>query len=435
MKLEISKILILFILAKNLGAASSSVISSQLNWDAGFNEGTQATESYGNLRLSPVSVNCDEFDQDFLKAMWTKDQFSSISTPGNKIVIEANGNSNVGGSGIGIRSLFVPIETNGTFCVTVNPEINKSGGIYISGSPWATNYFSIYFYKDAIYPVIKTHWLNGITGSSQTFSVIGSEANLCISKNGSNISASFFDSVQNETFTAITINLGEVNYSVGLGMPFPTGISNNRADYSNFQVRPYVSEGTWTSAPIDLGGVPSVPAQIAWDGETPAGSSISLQTASSGDGLTWSAWSLASSSRSNQAVSSPSQRYLKVKVTMKPSSDLQTSPTLHSISIEQTDFVGELLPLAKAKAVPNPTKGGVIHFEYLLADSAKAAKVYLSGPNGEILEEIEAGASLGVNQVDIDSSKLAQGVYFVRVLVTDKNGSEHSVVKKVVVLK
>jgi hypothetical protein len=94
----------------------------------------------------------------------------------------------------------------------------------------------------------------------------------------------------------------------------------------------YPSSGTWTSAVQDLAYV------VSWTSltdstTTPDDSSVSYQTRTSSDNISWTVWE----NVTGGAIASTAQRYIQVKATLNASTDLDDAPTLHSMTINYSD--------------------------------------------------------------------------------------------------
>ena len=93
----------------------------------------------------------------------------------------------------------------------------------------------------------------------------------------------------------------------------------------------YTSGGTFTSSMLDAGRAATW-GNATWTAVLPAGTSFVVETMSSSDGVTWSAWSQVGS---NGAITSPSGRYLKYRIRFTTTDPTQTA-TLYDISFTWT---------------------------------------------------------------------------------------------------
>ena len=89
----------------------------------------------------------------------------------------------------------------------------------------------------------------------------------------------------------------------------------------------YASSGTFTSSVFDAGsnvawGTAALPANVL------AGTTLTVQTSSSTDGVNWSAWSTVTN---GGTITSPSGRYLRYEIVLT-ATDPTVTPTLSTIS-------------------------------------------------------------------------------------------------------
>ncbi len=90
----------------------------------------------------------------------------------------------------------------------------------------------------------------------------------------------------------------------------------------------YPTSGTWTSGAIDLSYVTSWSTLTA-STTTPGDSSITYESRSSSDKLTWTSWVPVSGG----TISSAANRYIQIRATLNATSDKTQTPTLSSVSI------------------------------------------------------------------------------------------------------
>jgi hypothetical protein len=231
-----------------------------------------------------------------------------------------------------------------------------------------------------------------------------------------------------------TVPLSPVNYWIGLGIPAGSSLSGT-ATYSNFQVLPYTSTGTWTSAPIDLGGSPSRRPILSWLADVSATCTVQIQTRQSPDGQAWGVWSDPYASPHSLPLAGVAQRYVQILATLASSDPSGNStPVLHSISLDVQDFGRpQLLEKANVKVLPNPVKGDRAVVQWLLSSPAKNVRLEFSGPGRPQMLVVNGAGSVGLNSYSLDCSQLANDVYFVRVRALGMDGSEYAVVKKILV--
>lgn len=114
------------------------------------------------------------------------------------------------------------------------------------------------------------------------------------------------------------------------------------SDYSNggqkvsvdwVRILPYaVLTGTYESPAVDT-GAPGAISQIAWNGVTPGGTTITMRARSSTDAASWSAWS--SPVGNGGTIASPPGRYLQYQATLM-SNDAGVSPEIDDVTLAGT---------------------------------------------------------------------------------------------------
>lgn len=90
----------------------------------------------------------------------------------------------------------------------------------------------------------------------------------------------------------------------------------------------YQATGTWYSSTLDFEHVASWQT-ITIDAQTPGDSSLTYQTRSSSNGVSWSGWETVAGS----TIASPPARYLQVKTQFTASSSLVETPILRSLAV------------------------------------------------------------------------------------------------------
>ena len=108
-------------------------------------------------------------------------------------------------------------------------------------------------------------------------------------------------------------------------------------EYSDFELKPLVQQGYWSSAPKFLSGTPTTIGTIQWSQDTPAGTKIDIQTSTSSDGLNWSNWSDPYPNSLGSTITSPSRPYIRVAATLFADANRDNSPVLKDITINYPD--------------------------------------------------------------------------------------------------
>ncbi|HEY3108427.1 MAG TPA: hypothetical protein VGL23_06725, partial [Chloroflexota bacterium] len=121
-----------------------------------------------------------------------------------------------------------------------------------------------------------------------------------------------------------------------------------RLDLGWLRVESYAAGATaYVSCVKDAGAVGPW-ARLAWDGQTPAGTGLSLETRSSVDNLSWSGWSAVAVS--GDPIASPAGRYLQYRATL--TSSTTASPRLDDIAY--TTAADTPTPTATATSTATP---------------------------------------------------------------------------------
>jgi hypothetical protein len=96
------------------------------------------------------------------------------------------------------------------------------------------------------------------------------------------------------------------------------------------EIRPFVT-GSLLSTVKDTGGT-STWSTINWTAAVPQGTSLSLNTRSSNDSITWSQWS-ANYTSSGAPIKSSTGRYIQYQALFSASGNSTQTPTLHSVTL------------------------------------------------------------------------------------------------------
>ena len=71
---------------------------------------------------------------------------------------------------------------------------------------------------------------------------------------------------------------------------------------------------------------------------------------------------------------------------------------------------------------PNPSPDGSGHFTYILSAPAESARLRVYALSGRLVEDVDAGAGFGYNQVPFEPQSLAGGTYLYRLEVNLTDG-------------
>jgi hypothetical protein len=130
---------------------------------------------------------------------------------------------------------------------------------------------------------------------------------------------------------------GNLAYTVAATFPGGTSMKIALSSFSgapqpslqadSVRVVSYPGSGTFVSSTFDAGGNATWGA-VSWTANVPAGTTLTVETSSSVDGVTWTPWTGASN---GGTVASPSGRYLRYRVTLT-TTDPALTPILNDIS-------------------------------------------------------------------------------------------------------
>jgi hypothetical protein len=143
------------------------------------------------------------------------------------------------------------------------------------------------------------------------------------------------------------------SHPVSITAPMYIYLSNNSAtatlyaDWVRIDQYP-TTAATYTSCIKDAGQQVSW-ATISWQGQSPAGTSVSFQTRTSPDAVSWSAWS----SPSGGQITSPPGRYLQYAATLTGTSQL--SPEIDQVVLTTASPTATPTATGTATLTPSPT--------------------------------------------------------------------------------
>ncbi len=200
---------------------------------------------------------------------------------------------------------------------------------------------------------------------------------------------------------------------------------------------------TYTSPTLDLGENKVVSFnRIMWDGNTPEGSDLKLQTRTSVDGISWSEWSREYNNPSGENIDSPLRRYLQYRANFKVGSNITAATSLDRTIIEYN-------------RTPSPTNNLLPINDRTLSDSDKLAWDVSSDPDPEdiitytveldnnndfgSLDSVTSrinNAEININQLENFSNLEDDTRYYWRVKTVDNqnNQSDYSTEEKYFIL-
>jgi hypothetical protein len=324
-KMHIKLVIIFFIsifICHQIRAQSSVTITSQSDWESGVLSPSVTSGQTGALRLSTGFVNgYDDFNGG-LKPWWTN--FGSAVLPGIlRHSIVANAGQRVGvwsGAFSAVRDLQISAGIN------VGCSGCFLGGLgFDSGSQQAQVRLSG---ANLSFP--------GAINGPGSLSVNAGWNQIRMTKSGDSY---FGETRQNGsvpwTFLgSITMTASSVMVFLGLA---PTSTNSYTMEYQNFDAKPLSSQGTWTSTTYSLSGTPSTVGSIRWTQDSPTGTHIDIQTATSADGLNWSNWSPVYVDSFGSTITSPTRPFIRVAATLYSDPNHEFSPILKDITIIYPD--------------------------------------------------------------------------------------------------
>lgn len=100
------------------------------------------------------------------------------------------------------------------------------------------------------------------------------------------------------------------------------------------------------------------------------------------------------------------------------------------------DFNGDLVSADHVKALPNPVRSDQAVLEYELAAPATEVTLEFLNSQGELMQSVDGGRSVGKNRYLWDVSSLANGVYLFRVKARSaEDGKVYNALRKVAVIR
>jgi hypothetical protein len=421
------------------------VLSTEMDWAKGQCVITNPFRVFGQLELSPdCKISGDELEQPFIKSIWQMISGTNYSeTISGQMTLGAN-------PGMGLVSVYEPMDGRKIFAYgTIGPlDANGAGCLFLNSAPWSLSGYGIAITRTTS-GLVAEAILNSAVVRAVPINASIYSLDVCITFSASVNSqvCSYYRSTGTAQWQPLTstggvwniidcsvATLSPVNFSLGLGIPAGAPLTGT-ATYSNFQVLPYASSGTWTSAPIDVGGTPSRPPFLSWVADVSPTCTIQIQSRQSSDGQTWGAWSDAYASAAGLPLAGAPQRYVQLFATLASSDPSGNStPVLHSIKLDVQDFgSSNLLDSTNVKILPNPIKGDSAVVQWLLSSPARNVRLEFSGPGRPQLLVVNGPGAVGLNSYTLDCSNLANDVYFVRVRALGMDGREFDVVKKLLV--
>jgi N-acetylneuraminic acid mutarotase len=195
----------------------------------------------------------------------------------------------------------------------------------------------------------------------------------------------------------------------------------------------YPASGTWTSGAIDLTYVTSW-TSLTSSVTTPGDSSVTFETRTSSDRVSWTSWV----SVSGGTISSAANRYIQVRATLNATSDKTQTPTLSSVSVNYSgDTSSPTNPIsitAKSQSVAGVTLTNSTSYSYTnpyfswsgAADADTSVAGYYvyfgtsSSADPAVLGNYQTGNTYTV------TTPLSNNTYYLRIKTKDSGGNTSS---------
>lgn len=194
----------------------------------------------------------------------------------------------------------------------------------------------------------------------------------------------------------------------------------------------YPTSGTWTSDTLDLTYVASW-TSLAATAQTPSDSSVSYETRTSTDKITWSSWQ----SVSGGVIASPARRYVQVRATLTSSTGQTATPIITGVSI---NYVGDVSPptnpsLASAKSQQisgvdlttgstYPYTNPYFTFSGAADTETSIAGYYIYFGTSSSGDPLTLGAFQTAATYTITSPLTSGNTYYLRVVTEDASGNQ-----------
>jgi hypothetical protein len=331
----------IFAIIPRLGNTETSwSIDADADWLRGQGVNIDSQSRKGQISIqSNIGVNPDEFDVAGKMFWQSLGSAFSITSSLDKIRIFASfGQPN---TNIGIFSTAFTPPTE----ISIETKVDAGcSGCTIGG---------IFFY--GLSPTVSTV----VTGASQIIvnqglgiSIGTPVVFLKIQKTGS-LANSYYRKNLQENWTQIaSVQVVAPTNLMGVGLGIITGsIITTIAEYEYFRVTPFSPKATWDSGGQDLTKTPTTQGVISWLQDTPVGTGISLQTATSDNGVDWSTWSAPYIDSLGSVITSTSRRFIRVAATLVSDDSHTVAPVLKRIEIKYAN-AAPLTPILNSSSHP-----------------------------------------------------------------------------------
>jgi methionine-rich copper-binding protein CopC len=292
--------------------------TSVSDFNAGTQNGTMVTDTAGG-EVSLASSFNDDFDGSALSSAWATTSWAPSGGGPTSVTVSAGILSVAGAEVLSTQTITsTAIEGRVAFGVTPYQHFGMATDFSsVAGNFWAI--FSTAGTNNTLFARVNSFGattdvsLGALPSGFQTYRV-------------QYVSGGFQFLVDGVAQTTIAASF-PTGSPIKLAMSAFSGSPQPPLQVDWARVASYPSSGTFTSSVFDAGRTASW-GTVSWTANLPAGTTLTVQTSSSTDGVNWSAWSTATN---GQTVASPSGRYLRYQVVLT-TTDPTLTPTLSDIT-------------------------------------------------------------------------------------------------------
>ncbi len=298
------------------GGWSQSTLAA---FSAGTQSNTMVTATAGG-QVSLASIFSDNFQESSLSSAWTTSSWAS-SGGGPTSVTLSGGVLSVGGAEV-LSTQTIPNGVGVDGSVDFGAAPYQNFGMATGLSTSAGNYWAMFGTGGTANTLLAQV---NVSGTTQVVS-LGALPSGFHDYRIQPVSGGIQFSVDGVVLTTINLTIPSgtplaVTMSAFSGAPQPA------LQVDSVSMTSYASSGTFTSSVFDAGSSVAW-GTAAWTANVPAGTTLTVQTSSSTDGVNWSAWSTVTN---GGTITSPSGRYLRYEIVLTTTNPAVT-PTLSTIS-------------------------------------------------------------------------------------------------------
>jgi hypothetical protein len=297
--------------------STGSSQTSVADFTAGTQSNTMVTDMSGG-EVSLLSSFRDEFDGTALGSAWTTTSWTP-SGGGPTSVTEAGGILSVAGAEVLAANTATGAGVEGSVNFGAAPYQNFGMATDLStaaGNDWAL--FGTEGTSGTLFAQVN------VSGTTQSVS-LGALPSGFHDYRIEPVSGGIQFSVDGVVLTTINLAI-PANTPMAIAMSTFNGSPQPAMQVDWVRTTSYATSGTFTSSTLDAGRN-VVWGAVNWTANLPTGTSITVLTSSSTDGVNWSAWTVATN---GGTVGSPSGRYLRYRIVLT-TTDPTVTPSLSSI--------------------------------------------------------------------------------------------------------